>query len=83
MIYLLNGGAGPSPAAFSPSASGGIAQCGENADADGQEPGGHTQRKQGITRHQLPTLAYENNDGFHGGHNSSNAGGGSNSLYAT
>ena len=58
MIYLLNGGAGPSPAPFSPSASGGIAQCGENADADGQEPGGHTQRKQGITRHQLPALAH-------------------------
>ena len=75
MGYLLRRGAGLDPAPFSPSASGSIAQGGEDADADRQEPGGDAQRKQGIARHQLPAFAHKVNDGFHGGHYGGHAGG--------
>ena len=62
-------GAGFSRAPFGFSPSGGVAQRGKDADADGQQTGRNEQDQQGIAGHQVPAFAHELNHGIQSAHN--------------
>ena len=49
--------------------SGGVAQRGKDADADGQQTGRNEQGQQRIAGHQVPAFAHELNHGIQSAHN--------------